>query len=88
MEDFRRAEKAVTRAGQIKHGRGRHEKDDRQRIDDRTSYVLGRSNEQKIDALLGRMRQVQKEFNVLSEEIKQLGVEADALKGQATTHGC
>jgi uncharacterized protein YPO0396 len=85
MEDFRRAEKAVTRAGQVKHGHGRHEKDDRQRIDDRTSYVLGWSNEQKIDALLGRMRQVQKELNALSHEIKQLGAEAKALDAQART---
>jgi len=42
--------RGVTRAGQIKDG-DRHEKDDRQRIDDRRSYVLGWSNEQKVEAL-------------------------------------
>ena len=45
--------RAVTKAGQIKGG-VRHEKDDRFRIDDRSRYVLGWSNERKIDALLDR----------------------------------
>ncbi len=53
MAEFRRATRAVTRAGQIKGG-FRHEKDDRFRIDDRSRYVLGWSNERKIDVLLGR----------------------------------
>ncbi|BCJ37141.1 ATP-binding protein [Actinocatenispora thailandica] len=52
IDEFRRAEWAVTRAGQIKNRGGRHEKDDRHRIDDRGTYVLGWSNEQKITALL------------------------------------
>ncbi|MBO0750470.1 MAG: AAA family ATPase [Bradyrhizobiaceae bacterium] len=51
VEGFRREEKALTRAGQIKAGGERHEKDDRHRIDDRTRYVLGWSNGQKIAAL-------------------------------------
>ena len=53
MAEFRRATRAVTKAGQIKGG-FRHEKDDRFRIDDRSRYVLGWSNERKIDVLLGR----------------------------------
>jgi uncharacterized protein YPO0396 len=54
MEEFRRAPRAITRAGQVKGSGGRHEKDDRTRIDDRAAYVLGWSNQQKIDALLQR----------------------------------
>jgi len=53
MAEFRRATRAVTKAGQIKGG-FRREKDDRFRIDDRSRYVLGWSNERKIDVLLGR----------------------------------
>jgi len=53
MDDFRRASRAITKAGQIKGG-VRHEKDDRFRIDDRSRYVLGWSNERKIDALVKR----------------------------------
>ncbi len=51
LADFRREKRAVTRAGQIKAGGGRHEKDDRHRIDDRSRFVLGWSNADKIAAL-------------------------------------
>ncbi|GCD99640.1 ATP-binding protein [Embleya hyalina] len=52
MVEFRRSDRALTRAGQIKDSRGRHEKNDSSRIDDRGTYVLGWSNERKIDALV------------------------------------
>jgi uncharacterized protein YPO0396 len=52
MEEFRRMPKAITKAGQVKGGGGRHEKDDRFRIDDRSRYVLGWSNQRKLDVLL------------------------------------
>ncbi len=51
LDNFRRAERAVTRAGQIKGSGDRHEKDDRRHIDDRTNYVLGWTNAGKIAAL-------------------------------------
>lgn len=54
VEQFRRAERAITRAGQVKDSGGRHEKDDRARIDDRSTYVLGWSIEAKIEALLAK----------------------------------
>ena len=53
VEELRQHQRAVTLAGQVKSGGGRHEKDDRFRIDDRTRWVLGWSNAEKIDALLG-----------------------------------
>jgi uncharacterized protein YPO0396 len=51
MDGFRREKQAITRQGQIKTGGSRHDKDDRQRLDDRSRYVLGWSNEAKIQAL-------------------------------------
>ncbi|MDQ6895547.1 MAG: AAA family ATPase [Actinomycetota bacterium] len=45
--------RAVTRAGQVKD-QNRHEKDDRFTVDDRTRWVLGWSNADKIDALVAR----------------------------------
>ncbi len=51
QEQFRRETRAITRAGQIKAPGGRHEKDDRHRLDDRRRYVLGWSNAEKIAAL-------------------------------------
>ena len=54
MAEFRRMPRAITKAGQVKGSGGRHEKDDRFRIDDRSRYVLGWSNQRKLDALLDR----------------------------------
>jgi uncharacterized protein YPO0396 len=54
MAEFRRMPKAITKAGQVKGSGGRHEKDDRFHIDDRGRYVLGWSNERKIDTLISR----------------------------------
>ncbi len=51
QEQFVREIRAITQAGQIKDRGGRHEKDDRSRIDDRSRYVLGWSNVEKIAAL-------------------------------------
>ncbi|MER6534551.1 ATP-binding protein [Streptomyces sp900105755] len=65
MEDFRHAELAITAQGLIKGVRGRHEKNDTTRIDDRSTYVLGWTNQAKIDALLdqaGRVHGAQREM--------------------------
>ncbi len=50
LSEFRQLERAVTLAGQVKHNQTRHEKDDRYAIDDRTRWVLGFSNEEKLAA--------------------------------------
>lgn len=47
---FQQENTAITKQGQIKSNI-RHEKDDRKAISDRTRYVLGFSNQKKIDAL-------------------------------------
>ncbi|MFW5642765.1 MAG: ATP-binding protein, partial [Alkalispirochaeta sp.] len=47
IEEFRRAPRGITRNGQIK-GHGHHEKDDRHRIDDRSRYILGWRNDEKL----------------------------------------
>ena len=59
MPEFRRATVAVTRSGQIKSRGGRHEKNDSTRINDRASYVLGWTNELKIETLLAQARGIQ-----------------------------
>jgi uncharacterized protein YPO0396 len=61
MAQFRRAARAITKAGQIKGG-SRHEKDDRYRIDDRSRYVLGWTNERKIEALLAEAIELSKQL--------------------------
>lgn len=51
LDEFRRLPRALTPQGQMKADGSRHEKDDRHRIDDRTRYVLGWTNHEKIVAL-------------------------------------
>lgn len=59
QDQFRRETRAITRAGQVKGGGERHEKDDRHRIDDRSRYVLGWTNLAKIAALEAKARVLQ-----------------------------
>lgn len=68
MAEFRRAPKAITKAGQFKAERGRHEKDDRYRIDDRGQYVLGWSNERKLEALLRRAATLQAGISAITAQ--------------------
>ncbi len=51
IKEFRQAKFALTKAGQVKAGGKRHEKDDRHDIHDQRHYVLGFSNLKKIQAL-------------------------------------
>jgi uncharacterized protein YPO0396 len=71
MTEFRRAARAITRAGQVKGTGGRHEKNDTTRIDDRSSYVLGWSNEQKVNALLSRAETLQQRLNTVAGRERQ-----------------
>jgi uncharacterized protein YPO0396 len=50
LAQFRAERRAVTREGQVRSG-DRHEKDDRTRVDDPRSWVLGWANARKIAAL-------------------------------------
>jgi uncharacterized protein YPO0396 len=68
MAEFRRSAKAITKAGQVKGERGRHEKDDRHRIDDRSQYVLGWSNERKLEALLWQATSLTDQLSSVTEE--------------------
>ncbi|HJY68270.1 MAG TPA: hypothetical protein VJ254_16220, partial [Streptosporangiaceae bacterium] len=68
MAEFRRAARAVTKAGQSKGDRGRHEKDDRHRIDDRSQYVLGWSNERKLEALIWQATSLAAQLAAVAEE--------------------
>lgn len=79
QEQFRRETRAITRAGQIKDPSGRHEKDDRHRIDDRSRYVLGWSNSAKIAALEAKRRQLETRLGEVGSQIGELQKERDGL---------
>jgi uncharacterized protein YPO0396 len=72
QDQFRREPKAVTRAGQTKGGE-RHEKDDRHAIDDRSRFVLGWSNNDKVAALDAKKRAA--ESNIVAVGSKISGVD-------------
>ncbi|MEW5848973.1 MAG: ATP-binding protein [Myxococcota bacterium] len=80
LEEFRREKNAITRAGQLKGAGERHEKDDRRAIDDRSHYVLGWSNEEKIRALEKRARDVEKRIQDVAEQLSVLQREATTLQ--------
>ncbi|MCD2450405.1 ATP-dependent exonuclease SbcCD, C subunit-like protein [Methylicorpusculum oleiharenae] len=80
QEQFRRETRAITMAGQIKDPTGRHEKDDRHRIDDRSRYVLGWSNTAKISALEGQARNVQLKAAEIKGHVDKLKTERTSLQ--------
>jgi uncharacterized protein YPO0396 len=84
MAEFRRMPKAITKAGQVKGANGRHEKDDRFQINDRSRYVLGWTNERKIDTLLSQAAKLTVRIGEVEDEISVYGkgLEAAIARGQ------
>ena len=80
QEQFRKEARAITRAGQIKGGGERHEKDDRHRIDDRSRYVLGWSNQAKIAVLEGKARVLQAHLGETGQRIAVLQKEQQQVR--------
>ena len=81
-EQFRREARAITRAGQIKDPSGRHEKDDRSRIDDRSRYVLGWSNADKLRALRDQRERLEAKLATLGQRIGEIQQARKELRGR------
>ncbi len=81
-EQFRREARAVTRAGQIKLPGGRHEKDDRHRIDDRGRYVLGWNNADKTRALEQQLSHLEHKVAEVARTLTGLQHKQDDLKAR------
>ena len=73
-------EKAVTRNGLIKFAHERHEKDDRAHVASRQNYILGWDNTDKIDILVGEMKELEEKKEALAEEMVKLRNNKDALQ--------
>jgi uncharacterized protein YPO0396 len=87
LEEFRHQPKALTRSGQIKSNQKRHEKDDRFAITDRSRYVLGWDNREKIQALQDQQTRLAQQgddclqrLETLSQKLKALEQDRDALR--------
>jgi uncharacterized protein YPO0396 len=73
VQEFKNADYALTKGGQIKTGKQRHEKDDRHSLNDQRRYILGFSNQKKIALLEQEIENLTgevKRWKKLSREIK------------------
>jgi uncharacterized protein YPO0396 len=84
-EQFRRETRAITRAGQIKDPTGRHEKDDRHRIDDRGRYVLGWSNADKLRVLRDQKRSLEQQLAAQGARIGDIQQARQELQARVVT---
>jgi uncharacterized protein YPO0396 len=82
LEQFRRERQALTRSGQLKRGGEQHEKDDRFRLDDRSRYVLGWTNEQKRAALEAEARTLEARLRDVTTRVQALEARRKALQGR------
>jgi uncharacterized protein YPO0396 len=69
---FRAADRALTREGQVKHSRARHEKDDRTQVDDRSQWVLGFDNREKLALFERRAQLLAERIAKLQSDLKKL----------------
>ncbi len=72
LAEFRKAERALTEQGQIRHGWARHEKDDRHALDDKRNWVLGFDNREKMELYKNQARQMAGEMGVLKQQLHAL----------------
>ena len=72
VQEINRERRAITPAGLIKRNKSLHEKNDRYRIDDKTKYILGWNNEEKLKLLRSRYLNLGKKEQKLDQELKNL----------------
>lgn len=78
-EELFRSKKAITKTGLVKRGENFHEKDDRRKSNNASTFILGWDNRQKIEALKAeldavdlRLTELEKESNMKKSWVKQL----------------
>lgn len=79
VDDFRRFDRAVTLAGQVKHNRSRHEKDDRRAIADRSHWVLGFSNVEKLNLYRAQAADLASAISASEGQMRTLSEERDRI---------
>jgi len=72
IEQFQREQRAITQSGLTKHGKDRHEKDDRSGIGQRSRYILGWNNADKIKALEADLKAVNQQLVKVNKKISEL----------------
>ncbi len=69
IEEFQRHLKALSIKGQMKVSAKKHEKDDRYPVSDRSRYILGWSNKEKIRVLKEQLHQLQTQGQTKIEQV-------------------
>ncbi|UVJ40585.1 ATP-binding protein [Arthrobacter sp. CJ23] len=82
MDEFRRYPKALTVNGQLKGGRGRHEKDDRKDLADRRNYVLGWDNQDKINRFLAEQDEVHGKVRSIDARLAKVDAAIETVRWQ------
>ncbi|WP_022870519.1 ATP-binding protein [Yaniella halotolerans] len=70
--DFGNYQRAVTRAGQVRRGANRYEKDDRHNINDATHWVMGFTNNEKHDRFSDQLQQLTTEDGQLEQRLDKI----------------
>jgi uncharacterized protein YPO0396 len=76
LVQFRSAKRALTQEGQVKHNHARHEKDDRRSVNDRSRWVLGFDNKEKLSLFKTDAARLGGELAELTAHLASLGEEA------------
>lgn len=82
VQTLRQSERAITAQGQIKHGRSRHEKDDRHAVGDRRQWVMGFDNRDKLALYKAEAGALAQQIAEADNAIAAIGVE----RAQQTRH--
>lgn len=82
MQDFRRHHQALSQNGQVKGGGQRHEKDDRHNLHDRSRYVLGWSNRDKLQALEAQAEALIQQIHQTADLLSQVERQRQGLRQQ------
>lgn len=82
VQAFRAAHRAVTREGQVKHNTTRHEKNDRQRVDDRRNWVLGFENKAKLKLYQDKAAELGGKISTLADDLGKANDEGDVQRQQ------
>jgi len=81
VQAFRTAERAITREGQVKHNKTRHEKNDKYAVGDRRNWVLGFDNSEKLSLFKQQSQELADKISTLNAKINSLS-EQDSINSK------
>jgi len=85
LQAFRNSSRAVTREGLVKHNTMRHEKNDRHAVNDRSQWVLGFDNKEKLILYKKKAAELGGRISELQAALDRIGDEED-LQQQRLLH--